>query len=57
MVFHFFSALAEFERELIRKRTRAGPARVRGKVDGRPQLLDKRDIAWLKNYTTNARIQ
>ena len=36
---HLVSAMAEFERELIRERTRAGiaAAKRRGKVLGRPQ--------------------
>ena len=41
LVFHFFGALAEFERNLIRERTQAGlkAARARGKKGGRPQAL------------------
>lgn len=41
LVFHIFAALAEFERELIRERTRAGlaAARARGRVGGRPRIL------------------
>src|SRR5260370_10898377 len=40
LVFHFFGALAEFERNLIRERTIAGidAARARGRVGGRPKL-------------------
>lgn len=43
LVFHIFGALAEFERDLIRERTRAGlaAARARGKKGGRWRLLDK----------------
>src|SRR5215210_6078527 len=39
--FHVFSALAEFERDLIRDRTMAGlrAARARGRSGGRPQSL------------------
>jgi DNA invertase Pin-like site-specific DNA recombinase len=39
LVFHVFGALAEFERELIRERTRAGlaAARARGRNGGRPR--------------------
>ena len=46
LIFHIFSALAEFERDLIRERTKAGlkAARSRGKMGGRPPLLDKRQI-------------
>ncbi|BCI69430.1 hypothetical protein SPKIRA_02600 [Sphingomonas paucimobilis] len=47
LTFHLFGALAEFERNLIRERTRAGltAARARGKKGGRPAALgkDKRD--------------
>ena len=47
LIFHVFGALAEFEREIIRERTRAGlrSARVRGKLGGRPKALSKRQIA------------
>ncbi len=49
LVFHIFAALAEFERTLIRERTRAGlkAARARGRQGGRPVLLgeDKRLMA------------
>ena len=40
LVFHFFGALAEFERDVIRERTRAGlqAARARGRKGGRPKL-------------------
>ena len=41
--FHVFAALAEFERELIRDRTKAGltAARARGRQGGRPKGLSK----------------
>ena len=45
LVFHVVAALAEFERDLIRERTRAGldAARTRGKRGGRwPKLDDKK---------------
>jgi len=47
LIFHIFGALAEFERELIRKRTQAGlaAARARGRKGGRPKLLDGRKVA------------
>ena len=47
LVFHLFGALAEFERELIRERTKAGlaAARARGKVGGRPRKLDAKKVA------------
>lgn len=46
LIFHIFSALAEFEKDLIGERTKAGlkAARVRGKMGGRPPLLDNRQI-------------
>jgi DNA invertase Pin-like site-specific DNA recombinase len=42
LVFHIFAALAEFERDLIKSRTRAGleAARARGRKGGRPSLLN-----------------
>jgi DNA invertase Pin-like site-specific DNA recombinase len=42
LVFHVFGALAEFERDLIRERTRAGltAARARGRRGGRPRKLE-----------------
>ena len=42
LVFHVFGALAEFERNLIRERTKAGldAARARGRKGGRPKALD-----------------
>jgi DNA invertase Pin-like site-specific DNA recombinase len=49
LVFHIFAALAEFERTLIRERTRAGlkAARARGRQGGRPMVLseEKRRMA------------
>ncbi len=46
LVFHVFGALAEFERELIRERTRAGlqAARSRGRLGGRPKKLTDKQI-------------
>ncbi len=40
LVFHFFAALAEFERDIIQERTRAGlaAARARGRIGGRPPI-------------------
>ena len=49
LIFHLFGALAEFERNLIRERTRAGlkAARARGRSGGRPKALNpsKRKLA------------
>jgi DNA invertase Pin-like site-specific DNA recombinase len=46
LVFHLFGAMAEFERGLIRERTRAGlaAARARGRVGGRPAALNAKDL-------------
>ena len=43
LIFHIFGALAEFERDIIRERTMAGlaAARARGRVGGRPKLMDE----------------
>ena len=43
LVFHLFGALAEFEKNLIQERTKAGlsAARARGRLGGRPQKLDR----------------
>ena len=40
LIFHIFSALAQFERRLIQERTRAGlaAARARGRIGGRPRI-------------------
>jgi DNA invertase Pin-like site-specific DNA recombinase len=50
LIFHVFGALAEFERDLIRERTRAGldAARARGRKGGRPRKIDPRMVATAK---------
>lgn len=59
LIFHVFASLAEFERNLIRERTRAGldAARARGRLGGRKPKLDdkkKREIrALLKDPAVN----
>lgn len=56
LIFHIFSALAEFERDLIRERTHAGleAARARGKKGGRPRSLDHaKNIKLLKQMHTD----
>jgi DNA invertase Pin-like site-specific DNA recombinase len=49
LVFHIFGALAEFERNLIQDRTKAGleAARARGRQGGRPRALDGKKQALL----------
>jgi DNA invertase Pin-like site-specific DNA recombinase len=46
LVFHVFAALSEFERNLIRERTKAGlaAARARGRSGGRKPKLDEKDV-------------
>ncbi|MBF0442312.1 MAG: recombinase family protein [Oligoflexales bacterium] len=50
LVFHIFGSLAEFERQLIKDRTMAGlaAARERGRIGGRPSVMDERKIALAK---------
>jgi DNA invertase Pin-like site-specific DNA recombinase len=50
LVFHIFAALAEFERGVIRERTRAGldAAKARGRLGGRPPALNAKDLAAAK---------
>ncbi len=44
LFFHIMGALAEFERDMIRERTKAGlaSARARGRLGGRPSVVDKK---------------
>ena len=46
LVFHIFGALAEFEHDLIRERTKAGlqAARARGRKGGRKPAMSETDI-------------
>jgi DNA invertase Pin-like site-specific DNA recombinase len=50
LIFHVFGALAEFERELIRERTKAGleAARARGRKGGRPSVMTAEKLAAAK---------
>jgi DNA invertase Pin-like site-specific DNA recombinase len=50
LIFHIFASLAEFERDIIRERTKAGlaAARARGKVGGRPLALSRADLTAAK---------
>ena len=55
LVFHIFGALAEFEREIIRERTRAGltAARSRGRAGGRPKALSANQVQMLWNMASD----
>jgi DNA invertase Pin-like site-specific DNA recombinase len=46
LIFHIFASLAEFERSVIRERTKAGldAARARGRTGGRPPALKASDL-------------
>ncbi|AFZ11469.1 Resolvase domain protein [Crinalium epipsammum PCC 9333] len=50
LIFHLFAALAEFETEVIRERTRAGlkAAKARGHQGGRPRKLDASSLNMAK---------
>ncbi|NOR62856.1 MAG: helix-turn-helix domain-containing protein [Rhodobacteraceae bacterium] len=50
LIFHIFAALSEFERDIIRQRTRAGlvAARKRGRVGGRPRVMTAEKITAAK---------
>jgi DNA invertase Pin-like site-specific DNA recombinase len=58
LIFHIFAALAEFERSIIRERTRAGleSAKARGRVGGRPRSLSDKDITAAKAMLSNPTI-
>lgn len=46
LIFHLFASLAQFERNLIRERTKAGlaSARARGRKGGRPSKLGPKEV-------------
>lgn len=57
LVFNLFGALAEWERDLIRERTRAGldAARRRGRVGGRPRKMTPDKTAAAKSLLASGR--
>ncbi|WP_340619608.1 recombinase family protein [Xenorhabdus siamensis] len=59
LTLHLFSALAEFERNLIRERTQAGlvAARARGRKGGRKPALDEKQVKKIKALLRNPDIQ
>ena len=58
-MFHIFGALAEFERAVIRERTRAGlqAARQRGKKGGRPKHFGPKELAAAKAMLADPEIR
>lgn len=59
LIFHVFAALAEFERNLIRERTRAGlaAARARGRKGGRKPALAELQIREIRALLKDPEIQ
>lgn len=59
LIFHVFAAPAEFERGLIRERTRVGltAARARGRSGGRKPKLDEQQIREIKALLRDPDIQ
>ncbi len=57
MIFRVFSSLAEYERDIIQKRTQVGlaAARARGKNGGRPKALAPRQIATIRKLHADKR--
>lgn len=55
LIFNIFSALAQFERDIISERTMAGlqSARIRGRKGGRPRITDNKMMVALKMYQSN----
>jgi DNA invertase Pin-like site-specific DNA recombinase len=58
LLFHLFGAIAQFERNLIRERTRAGlaSARAKNKIGGRPPAMTAKDIAMAKALLSDPEI-
>jgi DNA invertase Pin-like site-specific DNA recombinase len=50
LIFHVFGAVAQFERDLVSERTKAGlaAARARGKRGGRPAKLKPKDVRMIR---------
>jgi DNA invertase Pin-like site-specific DNA recombinase len=59
LIFHLFGALAEFEKNLIKERTKAGlaSARARGRKGGRKPLLDAGKIKEIKALMADPKIK
>jgi DNA invertase Pin-like site-specific DNA recombinase len=54
LVFSVFGAIAQFERELITERTRAGlaAAKAQGRVGGRPRTMTEANVAFARDQRT-----
>lgn len=59
LIFHIFASLADFERNLIRERTKAGlsAARARGRVGGRKPKLDEKQKSEIRTLMANPAIR
>src|SRR6266704_3278506 len=59
LFFHIFGALAEFERDIIRDRTKAGlaSARSRGRLGGRPSVMDARKLKMARSLYADTKTQ
>ena len=57
LVFHIFASLAEFERSLVRERTKAGlrAARARGRKGGRPRVMDEKTLGMARTLMADAK--
>lgn len=55
LIFHIFASLSEFERDIIRERTKAGldAARSRGRLGGRPRVMNRRKTLMAKSLMEN----
>jgi DNA invertase Pin-like site-specific DNA recombinase len=58
LTFHLFAALAEFEADLVRERTRAGlvAARARGATLGRPRSLGPEQLEMARTLLANPKL-
>ena len=59
LTFHVFAALAEFERNIIRERTKAGldAARARGRTGGRKPALNERQVREIRALLADPQIE
>lgn len=59
LFFHIFGALAEYEREIIRERTKAGlsAARARGRTGGRKRAMTDEQIEQAKAMMANPKLK